>query len=342
MTKVCEVCEKKIPEDYGNLLCDEHYDSEVKDIERIKEQDKEPEKVDHGREVMEQYKEGRNDGSIVMKEGGGGDPHSQAKDASITEEGYMENPEAPDKPQVLTNMLQFLKSGHLLYPPTKSMYNFIKNCAIEKAQKHAQFSKHIWKPHMVDVGCGSGTGTNIISQEADFAWGIDKNALSVKFAQEAYTRDKNGIYYTPQVKFDEVDIMDTELEGLVKMEFDFVVAIEIIEHVNDYRTFLNQIIKLFGRKEKSGAHKVTKEGDYYQGTEWFISTPNRNHPKLSNEGPKNVFHVREWTSKEMCDILSEYFEEFELYSYLGDLIPKEEHETTTHSPIIAKCRKPRI
>jgi 2-polyprenyl-3-methyl-5-hydroxy-6-metoxy-1,4-benzoquinol methylase len=209
------------------------------------------------------------------------------------------------------------------------MYNFIRNYCLSKVTSHSQYPKYIWKPKIVDVGCGSGVGTNVLSQEADFVWGIDKNAWSIEFANEAFRREKNGIYYSSQETFDVIDIM-TENRELMK--FDIVVAIEIIEHIHDTHKFLNQIIKHFTKRDKGGkpieAH----------GTEFFISTPNRNSKKIKKEQPENIYHCREWTSQEFHELLSRYFGVVNLLNNKGEPVNIECNDDL----VLAHCLKPRI
>ena len=297
--KNCEVCKVAIPDSYNNLLCDEHYKKDIEEKERIQEMNKDEKQTDTVN--------------------------------GIINPNYVENEEVDDKDQVMTNIAQFFKTNTLLFPPTRYMYAMVKDYMIEKTQKHAQFSKHIWKPTVVDVGCGSGVGTNILSWEADFVWGIDKNEMSVNFARQAFTREKNGIYYSSQVMFDAFDIIK---ETRDTQWFDIVVAIEIIEHIKDYKTFLETIIGKFAKRDKKGQFVGNKDDEFYTGTEFFISTPNRTHPKLGDDKPKNQYHVREWTQEELVAVLSHYFSNVELYNYLGDRIV----EYNDDSPVLAKCR----
>jgi len=318
MTKRCEVCKKEIPNDFGNNLCMDCYNKQVKEIEARKAQEAE-ERKERGKE-----------------------PHNAPKPIEtpiksttgynkqgITDPNYKENPVAEDKDQWMSNVIQFQKSGRLLWNETKAMYTFLKNYLIRKALEHPQYPKFIWKPKIVDVGCGCGVGSNIMSMEADFVWGIDKNAMSINFAKEAFTREKNGIYYSSQVSFDQVDIIKDTREF---MKFDFVVAIEVIEHIFEYKKFLENIIK-FAKKDKKGSYDI--EGGT---TEFFISTPNRNHPKISVKGPKNKFHVREWTAQEYHAVLSEYFENIEFFTCTGKPLPFDTKDT----PILAKTSLPKI
>ena len=242
----------------------------------------------------------------------------------ITDPNYKENPEMEDKPQWEANIVQFAKSGILLWMPTKWMYTYVKDYMLEKVMEHPQYPKFIWKPKVVDVGSGIGVGANILSQEADFVWGIDKNEASVKFAQQAFTRVKNNIYYSSQVTFDHMDILEDTREFL---KFDIVVAIEIIEHIYDYKLFLETLIKKFDKR---------KEG--YEATEYFISTPNRNNKNILNDHPQNKYHVREHTMEEFVALLSDYFNKIEIMNAKG--VPVG--DKLDHTPIIAKVSGAKI
>ena len=279
--KNCEVCGQEIPDDYNNLLCDEHY---------AYVENKEVAPVSNG----------------------------------ITNPDYKENPQKEDKEQWLANIVQFQRSGVLLWKDTRWMYTFIKNYCLGRVQRHPQYPKFIWKPKIVDVGCGSGIGSNVLSQEADFVWGIDKNATSIKFAKEAFERIKNGIYYSSQLTYDNIDIMEDNRET---MKFDVVVAIEIIEHIADHRVFLERIIKKFDKRNSDDP------------TEYFISTPNRNNKSIQDDRPQNLFHVKEWTSEEFHDVLSEFFGDIKFMNAKGEPI---EGYSTTHTPLLALCKNPKI
>lgn len=312
MTKTCEICNKPIPPEYENLLCDDDYQKLEQENARLKA-------IEDEEKATQAVSETPGTEAKPIEE-----PTHPAPDPSIKDPNYTENPEADDKEQWMTNLKLFIDSNVLLWHPTKSMYVFIKDYCIQKIIAHPQYPKFIWKPTIVDVGCGIGVGTNILSQEADFVWGIDKNEKSVKFGQAAFERQKNGIYYSSQVSFEVVDIIkDTR----TFMKFDIVAAIEIIEHINDYRTFLKNLIIKFDNRRPG-----------VEATEYFISTPNRNNKGIKKEKPGNPYHVREWTSEEMYDALSEYFSNIQLYSAAGVAVGK----TTDHTPVLAKCSGPKI
>ena len=339
-TKKCERCGSPIPDDYINLLCPECYNAITLEHEL------------RDKEVQEQMKE-----EILKNPNAPTNPKNTAETAPVSEQktpqveikpepnqdnkfgitdpNYQENPEMDDKDQILANLAQFIYThnpikkmkGKLLWYPTRNMYTYIKNQCIKKVQAHAQFDKQIWKPNIVDVGCGSGVGSNILSQEAHFVWGIDKNEWSIEFAQEAFTREKNGIYYSPQVTFDLFDIMTDSRQV---MQFDIVVAIEVIEHIYDTDKFL-RALQRFTKKDKKGNVHVNPP------TEFYISTPNRNSKKIRKDKPANTFHVREYTSQEYKALLLKYFEQVELFDNTG----KPVADDCVDDLVLAKCVYPK-
>ena len=314
MSKKCERCNVDIPDDFQNLLCVSCYLKTEQEAEEDRKRIKDEEVVK--KEKLEKQFD------LDTK------PIKPISDLEIKNPDYKPNPEQEDKEQIYTNLNLFVKHGVLLWHPTRAMYNFIKNWCMTKVLSHPQYPKYIWKPKIVDVGCGSGTGSNILSQEADFVWGIDKNQLSVNFAKEAFTRVKNGIYYSSQISFDHVDITEDTREF---MKFDVVVAIEIIEHIADWTKFMKGLLK-FAKMDKNG--KPFREDP----TVYFISTPNRNHKSIMPDGPKNKFHVKEATQEEFVEFLSQYFENVEILNSNGEPVG----DRTDHTPILAKCSIPRV
>jgi len=315
--KQCDVCNKEIPQDYQNLLCDDCYVKIEEENKRIQEVDKE-EKFEQAETVVVSTEE-----LVNVTE----DIKPKKHDSSILDENYEENPEKEDKPQWEANLQCFIKTGVFLWHPTRDMYTFIKDYCMTKVLAHPQYPKYIWRPKIVDVGCGTGVGSNILSQEADFVWGLDKNEKTVSLAQQLFTRLKNGIYYSGECRFDHVDfITDTRTFA----RFDIICAIEIIEHVNDWRTFVTNMIQKFDNRSKDVP------------TEYFISTPNRNNKHIRDDKPYNPFHVREWRSGEGLEALGNYFAKIELFNSKGIPISENEYETTNHTPLLYKCSMPKI
>ena len=297
MSKICDICQKEIPDDFVNNLCWECYQKQAQSP------------PDDNLCVVETTKP-----TIPTKNG-------------IADPDYIENPQAEDKEQWEANIRMFARNGVMLWKPTRQMYTFIKEYNLNKITQHPQYPKFIWKPKIVDVGCGCGVGANVLSQEADFVWGIDKNLNSIRFAKESFERVKNNIYYSAQLTYDQIDIMQDSRDFA---KFDQVVAIEIIEHIDDYRAFISTIINKFDKRDSS------------QPTEYFISSPNRNNRMIMKNTPRNKYHVREWTSGELYVVLSEFFEHIVLMNAIGVEILPGEYETTTHTPLLCRCWGPKI
>ena len=253
-----------------------------------------------------------------------------AKDPTITAENYEENEPVnyTHGYQWLKNVEMFRKCGRVLYPPTKKMYEYVKNYCIDFVKNNPQYPKFVWKPKIADIGCGGGFGSNILSQEADFVWGIDKDQESIKFAQEVFTRNKNNIYYTPQIAFDLIDVLEEPREI---QAFDIVVCIEVIEHLSDYQKLLD-FLKRLCKKDKQGNYLEPSEA-----TKVFISSPNRNSPKLGKDHPKNKRHVREWTASELYGILEKNFKYITLMNVEGELKDLDMQEAI----MFFKCETPK-
>lgn len=350
LKKECELCNKAIPDEYGNLLCDECYpiviaqqekaDKEVKE-QRTAELKKNPESPTNDAksapivpvETPSEPSE-RPVSDVESKSDKVPVDNRKPSDFGILDEKYKENPEAEDKDQVLANLAQFIyshdpnkgRTGKLLWYPTRNMYNYIRNYCMNKLREHPQYPKYIWKPNIVDVGCGSGVGSNVLSQEANMVWGIDKNPWSIEFAKEAFTREKNNYYYSTQLTYDVIDILKDNRE---MMKFDIVVAIEVIEHIYDTELFYTQLINKFNKRDRRGKHL----------TEYFFSSPNRAFHKLRDDQPENPFHVREWTAKELIDYTRKFFTNVESMNQKGEPVKED---TDKDEIILIKASAPKI
>lgn len=252
-------------------------------------------------------------------------------DKSITKENYEENPELDYShcAQYRRNCDMFFKTKKIvLQQSTRQIYEYIKNTCIDYVKNHPQYPKFVWKPKIIDVGCGGGFGSNILSQEADFVWGIDVDEESIAWANQVFKRDKNFIYYTPQVQFDVINALTEEREI---QKFDIVTCVEVIEHVNEYEKLLN-FFKKRCKTDKNGRPLEPEE----DGTMVYISTPNRNHPSIRDDKPKSNRHVREWTPEELYSILTKHFK------YVTLMNPKGEPQELNmmDSVMLFKCETP--
>lgn len=224
---------------------------------------------------------------------------------------------------------RFKGTGFVMPEAQRKIYEGIKNYFIQDVKNYRGFPKTIHRPSVVDVGCGVGIGTNILSQEAQFAWGIDSNAESIKFANQCFARLQNNIYYTPQVTFDVIDATN-ESRGL--SEFDYVACIEVIEHIpRDQAEALIKFLNRFVKRNKREEY-ITDDSR----TKIFLSTPNRNNPRLQKDTPFNEHHCYEASAGEMYDFLTKHYGAVTVYN--SDFEPQE--LSTEASPLVFKLENP--
>ena len=223
---------------------------------------------------------------------------------------------------------RFKGTGVVMPEAQRAMYEGMNEQFRADVQGWRGYPKTIRKPTVVDVGCGCGIGSNILSHEAQFVWGIDMNAESIEYARQLFERQPNNIYYTPQVTFDVVDATDMPRE---MMQFDYVVCIEVLEHLPvDQTDTLMAFLKRFVKTRKG----VPIEGP--ERTKVFISTPNRNSPDIQDETPRNEHHCFEPTAGEMYEYLIQHWK--------GVTVMNKNHQLrdldTTDTPLLFKCEIP--
>jgi len=141
----------------------------------------------------------------------------------------------------------------------------------------------------LDMGCAIGVFTNILHQKGYEALGIDTNKELLAFAKNRY----------PYCRF---KLMNALHLDLTPSSFDFVLALELIEHLNNPYQLLESI------------HQVLKENGVA-----LLSTPNR----LSLEGARGMMmeraariswdawdaeHKHVYTSIEITRLLRQFFE----------------------------------
>lgn len=242
---------------------------------------------------------------------------------------YKERDPAPELDLISRLHGRFKGIGRVMPAPQRCIYENLKNQFLEDIKLVRGFPKIIHRPTVVDVGCGVGIGANILSQEAEFVWGIDSNKESIEFAKQMFTRNKNNIYYTPQITFDVIDVLNEPRE---MMTFDYVACVEVFEHIPrtgslDLLEFLNRFV-----------HK-DKLGNWKEGTDRtriYLTTPNRNNPNLQKDTPRNEHHCFEPTPGEMYEYLVQHYKYVTVMSAAFEL----QELNTSESPIVYKLEIP--
>lgn len=81
---------------------------------------------------------------------------------------------------------------------------------------------------VLDVGMGCGSGSYILSKKAKQVTGIDDSEETVRYAQRVWQRENIKYVYGNALEMG--DFM-----------FDIIIAFEIIEHIKEYKKFINYI-----------------------------------------------------------------------------------------------------
>lgn len=168
-------------------------------------------------------------------------------------------------------------------------------------------------PALRIVELGGGTGCFAYEAAADpkrFIVCSDLDKEAINWAKE--NRSRPNIHY--------IDRLISAKDGI----FDLVVAMDVIEHIEDYRSFLETCAVLAPRA--------------------IITTPNKNRDPQSAiaSPPKYKQHVREWTAGEFYWILKMIYKDVKLYAmpnvYIPEIVPIQIIDSM--SPLIALCEHP--
>ncbi len=133
---------------------------------------------------------------------------------------------------------------------------------------------------VLDAGCGAGYGSAELAQVAESVVGVDIAPDAIAFARAHYER--------ANLRFEEASCTKLPFEDAA---FDLVAAFEVIEHLENWRGFLQEVRRVLA---PSG--------------QLIVSTPNKLYYTESRgtEGA-NPFHVHEFDFDEFTRELKEFF-----------------------------------
>lgn len=133
---------------------------------------------------------------------------------------------------------------------------------------------------ILDLGCGTGYGTAELAANAAFATGIDIGAEAIAHARSHYP--------LPNIRF---LVGSATAVPLAAQSFDLITAFEVIEHLSDWRSLLDE------------ARRVIAPNGVF-----LVSTPNKLYyaESRAKEGP-NPFHIHEFEFAEFREALAQYF-----------------------------------
>lgn len=168
---------------------------------------------------------------------------------------------------------------------------------------------------VIDIGCSTGLGSNILSRNARFVWGVDINQEAVEYAALAYERDN--------LSFAIMDIEKPPTRELSK--FEIVVASEILEHLENIPEGLNTIKRFFDKNTKG-----------------FITAPNFANKEVKVNEKKHGLHLHHWDAGQFYGLMTTHFQVVTLYS-VGKLKEWAQEETVDGNSkdylIVAKVEK---
>jgi ubiquinone/menaquinone biosynthesis C-methylase UbiE len=159
---------------------------------------------------------------------------------------------------------------------------------------------------VVDVACGEGYGSNLISKVAKKVIGVDIDGASIKKAIKKYK--------SPNLSFCKGPVQKIPLADSIA---DVVVSFETIEHLVDHDTMLSEIKRI-----------LKPDGIL------IISTPDKKY--YSDEtGYKNLFHKKELYKEEFHSLLEKKFHNISIFNQYSGSIFSIIPENKT-SPIVYK------
>ncbi|MBT3611844.1 MAG: class I SAM-dependent methyltransferase [Flavobacteriales bacterium] len=137
---------------------------------------------------------------------------------------------------------------------------------------------------VLEVGSGEGYGIMELAPKAVHYIAVDKYNTEIS---DELKKENN-------ITFIQVEV--PPLKGIEDNSVDFVVTFQVIEHIKDDKMFLQEI------------HRVLKPGGKV-----ILTTPN-SMMSLT----RNPWHIREYTPKQMGEVLKSSFDNYELKGVFGN------------------------
>lgn len=154
---------------------------------------------------------------------------------------------------------------------------------VEHLHRYAVASEYIKDKVVLDIACGEGYGSNLMSEVASYIYSVDIDDETVQAARLKY--NKNNIkFITGSASSIPVD----------SNSIDVVVSFETIEHHDKHDEMLEEI------------KRVLKPNGLL-----IISTPDKLYYS-DNRNYNNEFHIKELYKQEFKDLISIYFNKLQL------------------------------
>lgn len=131
---------------------------------------------------------------------------------------------------------------------------------------------------VLDAACGSGFGSEILSQKAKKVVGVDISWEAIQYCKTHYKK--------PNLSFIQMNCNSLAFSAST---FDIIVSFETLEHIQNVEVFLPEL------------RRVLKKGGLL-----IMSTPNRENFSIYTRGIKNPFHCKEFTVDEFVKLVGNY------------------------------------
>ncbi len=137
---------------------------------------------------------------------------------------------------------------------------------------------------ILDFGCGSGYGADYLAQRGARVLGLDISPMAIKYAKATFALPR----------FQVQDLTNCTLVSQISERFDVIVSFDVIEHVEKWWVFLDNVRGLL---KKDGVA--------------VIGCPNR-IAHFDFNPFWNKFHVQEFTPVQLQWVCSKYFDRVEV------------------------------
>lgn len=178
------------------------------------------------------------------------------------------------------------------------LWNRLRYVLSPQFDLYEQVSKVV-RGNVADIGFGTGFGTHLLTVNAQKVTGYEMDTCGIRFAEK--------VFPMPKLQFRYGDIQ----KGIDDIGYDFVVMIDVIEHLKHDKQSLLNVKKM-----------LVNHGTL------IVSTPNR----LSRYRKADT-HIREYAPKEFEALLGTAFPNVELRSYKMEPLASQ-----YENPMVAVCR----
>lgn len=155
---------------------------------------------------------------------------------------------------------------------------------VDRYEFASQFAKN---KKVLDIACGTGYGSDLLSESAESVIGVDVSEKSIEYAKSRFKKENTEFIEAP-----------AQSDLFPGNSFDLIVSFETIEHLNEvaraaYLSNLRRWLKRDGLL--------------------ILSTPNKKIVSPFRDKPINQFHVLEFSCQELAGELSPYFKIQKIY-----------------------------